>query len=71
MLFDGDMELNEKIIKLGELNEIAYEDPILSIKNTHSSVGKVAFGLVQKLSAYFLEGNCKIAWTGVRISLAP
>ena len=40
----GGMDLDTKIIKLGELNELAYEDFILSIK-TSSSVGKVAFGL--------------------------
>ena len=27
----GDMDLDKKIIKLGELNELAYEDQILSI----------------------------------------
>ena len=43
---EGDEDLNKRIIKLGELNELAYEDLILSI-NTSSSVGKVAFGLVK------------------------
>ena len=42
---EGDMVLNKKIIKLDELNELAYENLILSI-NTSSSVGKVAFGVV-------------------------
>ena len=35
-----DMDLDKKIIKLGELNELLYEDLILSI-NPSSSVGKV------------------------------
>ena len=39
-------DLDKKIVKLGELNELAYEDLILSI-NTSSSVGKVAFELVK------------------------
>ena len=46
-----------KIIKLGELNELVYEDLILSI-NTRFCFGKVAFGLVKN---GFLEGNCKVA----------
>ena len=41
---EGDDDVNKKIVKLGELNGLAYEDLILSI-NTSSSVGKVAFGL--------------------------
>ena len=50
-----------KIVKLGELNKLAYEDLILI--NTSSSIGKVAFGLVKYAkSEDFLEGNCKVAW---------
>ena len=49
-----------KIVKLGELNELAYEDLILS---TNSSVGKVAFRLViNTKNLEFPEGNCKVAW---------
>ena len=59
---EGDEDLNKKIVKLDELNELAYEDLILLI-NTSSSVGKVAFGLVKNAkSEGFLEGNCKLAW---------
>ena len=44
------------------LNELAYEDLILSI-NTRSSVGKVVFGLVKNVkNEDFPEGNCKVAW---------
>ena len=58
----GDGDLNRKIVKLGELNELAYEDLILLI-NTSSSVGKVAFGLVKNAKSQdFLEENCKVAW---------
>ena len=50
-----------KIVKLGELNKLAYEDLILSI-NTSSSVGKVMFGLAKNAkSEDFPEGNCKVA----------
>ena len=59
---DGDEDLNKKIVKLSELNELAYEDLILLI-NTSSSVGKVMFKLVKNAkSEDFLEGNCIIAW---------
>ena len=51
-----------KIIKLGDLNELAYEDLILPI-NTNSSVGKVMLGLVRNFkSLEFLKGNAKLAW---------
>ena len=40
---EGDDDLNKKIVKLGELNELAYEDLILSI-NTRLSVGKAPLG---------------------------
>ena len=59
---EGDENPDKRIVKLGELNELAYEDLILSI-NTSSSVGRVAFGLVKNAkSEDFLEGNCKVAW---------
>ena len=37
---------DKKIIKLGELNELAYKDIVLSINHTSSS-GKVAFSLLR------------------------
>ena len=59
---EGDEDLDKKIVKLGELNELVYKDLILLI-NTSSSVGKVAFGLVKNANSEdFLEGNCKMAW---------
>ena len=58
----GDDDLDKKIVKLGELNELAYKNLILSI-NTSSSVGKVAFGLVKNANSEdFPEGNCKVVW---------
>ena len=39
---NGDTDLDKKIIKLGELNELAYEHLIL-LMNTNLYVGKVAF----------------------------
>ena len=43
---EGDDDVNKKILILGQLNELACEDLILSI-NTSSSVGKDAFGLMK------------------------
>ena len=68
---EGNDDLNKKIVKLGELNELAYEDLILLI-NTSSSVGKVAFGLVKNVkSKDFLDGNCKVAWDRLVSKYAP
>ena len=59
---EGDEDLDKRIVKLGELNKLVYEDLILSI-NTSSSVSKVVFGLVKNAkSEDFLEGNCKVEW---------
>ena len=58
---EGGMDLYKKIIKLGEMNELAYEDLILSI-NTDSSVGKVEFKLMRNAkSLEFLKGICTVA----------
>ena len=68
---EGDMDLNQKIIKLGELNKLVYEDLILSVNNS-SSVGKVAFGLARNMkSPDFLEGDCKIVWDRLVSEYAP
>ena len=57
-----DTDLDKKILKLFQLNELAYEDLILSI-NTYSSVEKVAFELmINAKNLKFLEGNCEVAW---------
>ena len=53
---------DKKIVKLGNQQELAYEDLILLII-TSSTVGKVAFGLVQNAkSLEFPEVNCNLAW---------
>ena len=64
-MLEGHDDLDKKIVKLGELNELAYEDLLLSL-NTSSSVGKVAFGLVKNANSEdFPEGNCKVALDGL------
>ena len=48
---------DKKIIKLGELNELAYKDIVLSINR------KVAFNLIKNCkSKEFPKGNCRLAW---------
>ena len=57
----GSAKEDKAVKKLGELNEEAYEDIILSINHT-SNMGKVAFSLVKIcVSTEYLEGNCKLA----------
>ena len=43
---EGNEDLDKKIVKLGELKKLAYEDLILCI-NPSSSLGKVAFGFMK------------------------
>ena len=68
----GNKDLNEMmIVKLGELNELAYKDLTPPI-NTSSSIGKVAFVLVKNAKREdFLEENCKVAWNRLVSKYAP
>ena len=53
---------NKSIIKLWKLNELAYEDIILSINHT-TKQGKADFHLVDdSVTPERPDGNCKIAW---------
>jgi hypothetical protein len=62
---------DEKTKKLGELNEEAFEDIILSINHT-SKQGKVAFSLVKNCkTTEYPEGNCKLAWDCLVAKYAP
>ena len=64
-------DLKKKIVKVCELNELAYEDVIVSIKAS-SSVGKVAFGLVKNAkNDDFPEKNCKVVWDRLVNKYAP
>ena len=68
---DGDMNLNEKIMKLGELNKLASEVLILSI-HTNSWMINVEFGFVRNAkSLEFPEGNCKFASDRLENKYAP
>ena len=58
----GSGDKKKEIEKLGNLNEEAYEDLILSINHT-TKEGNMAFSLVKNhKTVEYLEGNCKLAW---------
>ena len=62
---------SKKIVKLGESNEEAFEDVILSINHT-TKQGKVAFSLVKNCkTSDYPEGNCKLAWDRLVAKYAP
>ena len=66
-----DMDMDKKIVKLSEFNELAYKDFILFI-DTSSSVWKVAFRLVwNEKSVDFFEENCNITWNRLVSKYAP
>ena len=53
---------NKITIKLWKLNELAFEDIILSINHT-TNQGKTAFHLVDNsITSDQPDGNCKVAW---------
>ena len=55
-------DLDKKIVKPGNLNELAHENLMLWV-NTSSTVKNIAFGLVQNAkSLEFPDSNCKLAW---------
>ena len=59
---DPSNAINKTIIKLWKLNELAFEDIILSINHT-TNQGKTAFHLVDNsVTPQQPGGNCKIAW---------
>ena len=59
---DPSTTTNKTTIKLWKLNELAFEDIILSINHT-TNQGKTAFHLVDNsITADQPDGNCKIAW---------
>ena len=62
---------SKKIVKLGDANEEAFEDVILSINHT-TKQGKVAFSLVKNCkTSDYPEGNCKLAWDRLVAKYAP
>ena len=62
---------NDEVIKIGGLNEEAYEELVLCMDHT-TDLGRVAFSLVKNSkSADYPEGNCKIAWDRLMAKYAP
>ena len=68
---DGNTDAKKKVTNLGDLNELGYEDLILSI-NGETAGGKVAFSPVKNCKTpEFPEGNCKQAWDRLVNKYAP
>ena len=66
----GDEDLN-KIVKVGEVNELTYEDLILSIDSNFSMV-KLEFGLERNAkSLEFSKENCKVECDWLMNKCAP
>ena len=62
---------SKKVVNLGDKNEEAFEDVILSVNHT-TKEGKVAFSLVKNCkTSDFPEGNCKFAWDRLVAKYAP
>ena len=58
----GTSDEDQATVKKGELNELAFEDLILSI-NTDTKAGRVAFNKVKNCKTEeYPEGNCQMAW---------
>ena len=61
----------KKTVKLWQLNELAFEEILLSINGT-TKQGKIAFNLVDNCTtAEQPEGNCKLAWDRLVHKYAP
>ena len=59
---DENTEEGKKLLRIRELNEIAYTELILSI-DVSNSQGKIAFGIVKSCKTKeFEDGNAAIAW---------
>jgi hypothetical protein len=67
----GSTDTEKLTVKLWQLNELAFEEILLSI-NGQTKQGKIAFNLVDNCTtADQLEGNCKIAWEKLVHKYAP
>ena len=61
---------DKKILKLQELNKIAYMHLVLSM-DTSTREGKAAFRLIKNTkSAEYPDGNCKLAWDRLKFRYA-
>ena len=67
----GSTDAEKLTVKLWQLNELAFEEILLSI-NGQTKQGKIAFNLVDNCTtAEQPEGNCKIAWERLVHKYAP
>jgi hypothetical protein len=67
----GSTDAEKLTVKLWQLNELAFEEILLSISG-QTKEGKIAFNLVDNCTtAHQPEGNCKIAWKRLVHKYAP
>ena len=68
---DENTEEGKKLLRIRELNEIAYTELILSI-DVSNSQGKIAFGIVKSCKTKeFEDGNAALAWEKLRKKFDP
>ena len=61
-VIDEKTEEGKKLLRIADLNEIAFTELILSIDVSNSN-GKIAFGIVKSCkSKEFEDGNAALAW---------
>jgi hypothetical protein len=61
-VIDDKTEEGKKLLRIADLNEIAFMELILSIDVSNSN-GKIAFGIVKSCkSKEFEDGNAALAW---------
>jgi hypothetical protein len=70
-VIDEKTEEGKKLLRIGELNEIAFTELILSIDVSKSN-GKIAFGIVKSCkSNEFEDGNAALAWEKLKEKYDP
>jgi hypothetical protein len=70
-VIDEKTEEGKKLLRIADLNEIAFIELILSIDVSNSN-GKIAFGIVKSCkSKEFEDGNAALAWDKVKKKYDP
>jgi hypothetical protein len=70
-VIDEKTEEGKKLLRIADLNEIAFTELILSIDVSNSN-GKIAFGIVKSCkSKEFEDGNAALAWENLKKKYDP
>ena len=70
-IIDEKTEEGKKLLRIADLNEIAFTELILSIDVSNSN-GKIAFGIVKSCkSKEFEDGNAALAWDKLKKKYDP